>query len=59
VADKRWEDVAQRGCGITILADNQNPTRHVPELPALSGEVELDDLQRSLSTSAVPGFWFT
>ncbi|KAK4824797.1 hypothetical protein QYF61_019465 [Mycteria americana] len=39
------EQTAQRGCGVSILADIQNPTRHTSEQPALadpalSGEAE-------------------
>lgn len=58
------DDVAQRGCGISILADIQNQTGYSPELPApadpaLSKEVELDGLQKSLPSSASWGFCFT
>ena len=53
------EQVAWKGCGVSILGDIQNPAGHgQPALakPALSRGVGLGDLQRSLPTSAV--LWF-
>jgi len=46
------ERVVQKGCGIVVLGDIQNPTGHDPGQPALadpdlSSGVGLDNLQRS------------
>jgi len=51
------EQVAQRGFGVFILGDNQNPTAHGHEHLALadsafSNGIELNDLQRCLPASA-------
>lgn len=50
--------VTQKGYGMCILGDIQNPTRRCPGLPAvgnpsLSRGVVLDDLQRPHPTSAI------
>lgn len=34
---KRWKQLAQRGCGASILRDTQTWTRYCPEQPALGG----------------------
>lgn len=45
---KHWNRFAQRGCGVSIFGDTQNPNRHGHEQlvlvdPALSTEVEPND----------------
>ena len=53
-----WEQVAQRGCGVSIPGDTQNPTEHVREQsdladPTQSQRIRLDNLQRSLLPSTI------
>lgn len=58
----RLEQVAQRGCGVSMLRDIKSLTRHCPAQPALAdptlsrsvcGESGLDGLQRDLPTSTI------
>lgn len=56
--DQTLEQVAQKGCGISILADLQTPSGHDPGQaaladPALSRGVRLDKLHRSLPASVI------
>lgn len=49
------EQVAQRGCRVSVLAHTQNLAGQPPTLadPALSRKVELGNLPRSLPTSSI------
>ena len=58
VSEQTLEEVAQRGCGVSILGDTQKPTGDGPKQlglgdPTLSKGVGLDSLQRSLPTSTL------
>lgn len=55
--DRALEQVAQRGCGVTLPGDTQNvpgcdPTQPAIEEPAIAG-VGLGELHRSLPTSSI------
>lgn len=50
--------VARRSCGVSSLGDTQNPTRFVPEQPAVidpavGREAGLDKVQRCLPASSI------
>lgn len=53
------EQAAERGCGVSILGDTQNPTGPSPGQPALADPapcrgVGLYDLHRCLPASTIP-----
>lgn len=55
--DQTLAQVAQRGCGVSVLGDTQMLTEHGPEHPAVLGPACSEvgaDFQRSLPTSAIP-----
>lgn len=61
--DWTLDQVAQKGCGVSIPTDIQSATGHCPVQPCapvkacLSSEFGLDDLQQSLPTAAI--LWFS
>ena len=58
--DRALAQVAQGGCGVSLLGDTQKPSGHSPGQPALGhpagAGVGPDDFQRSLPTSVTLGF---
>lgn len=56
--DQALAQVSQRGCGVSLVGDAKKLSGHVPRQPVLGGPclssgVGPDDVQRSLSTSAI------